>query len=170
MKLPDAKSPKPRRRFVRFVVGRGNFHPAVSVAKKPDATEQGQVFNRMVSSNGESTTRVSKSVYADSYWMTGRPGVTVLFAIVGPILGMVTRINYRFLLERQLIYLPVIFLGMNMAATGPMAYLQKNFVGALPIFLGYLFIIFLLQRATRAVKVAAKGTPLIINRAKSHTL
>ena len=127
---------------------------------KPLATSQGRIFNRTVSGNEEARTRVGMSGYANGYWMMGWPGAVLFSAIMGVILGMVTRINYRLVIERQLIYLPVIFIGINMAATGPMGYLEKTFVGALPIFFGYLFIIFLFQSMIRTHKFAPRGTSL----------
>ncbi|MFT6286163.1 MAG: hypothetical protein ACJA09_000906 [Alcanivorax sp.] len=121
---------------------------------KPESTARGRIFNQTVSGNTEATTRVGISVYADGYWIMGWPGAIMFSAIMGTILGVVTRINYRLIVSRQLTYLPVVFLGMTMAALGPMGYLEKSFVGALPIYFGYLLVI---NIATRLRLSAPRG-------------
>lgn len=126
---------------------------------KPIQTSQGQIFNQIVSGNVEASTRVGVTIYADGYWLMGWPGAILFSAIMGTILGVITRINYRLIGDRQLIYLPVIFLGMSMAALGPMGYLQKNIVAAMPIYFGYLFVI---NIATRLRVDVPKGNALSI--------
>jgi hypothetical protein len=136
--------------------------------EKPVATAQGRIFNRIVSGYQEATTRVAMSVYADGYWLMGWPGAALFSAIMGLILGLVTRITYRFVVERQLVYLPVVFMGMNMATLGPMGFLQKSFVGALPILLGYLLIIYLVQRMLGSSKAAPGGRSSGLRRAGGY--
>lgn len=126
---------------------------------KPIQTAQGQIFNQIVSNNVEASARVGATVYADGYWLMGWPGAILFSAIMGTILGVITRINYRLIGNRQLIYLPVIFLGMTIASLGPTGFLQRNIIAAMPIYFGYLFVISI---ATRLRVNVPKGNALSI--------
>ena len=132
---------------------------------KPESTARGRIFNQVVSGNTEATTRVAISVYADGYWIMGWPGAILFSAIMGTVLGVVTRINYWLVVSRQLIYLPVVFLGMRMAALGPMGYLEKSFVAALPIYFGYLLVI---NIATRVRLAPPRSNSLRNEHAQRH--
>ena len=126
---------------------------------KPLADSQGREFNRLVSGRFDATTRVGMSVYADGYWQKGWPGLVLFAAIMGAAMGLVTLITYPALAARQMIYLPIIFLGARMAALGPMGYLQKSFIGALPIFLGYLLLIWIFQQIARGPRARRWSGP-----------
>ena len=121
------------------------FIPRFLWPDKPNAVSQGRILNRTVTGNSDANTQVGASVYADGYWQFGWPGTIVFSAIMGLILGLVTRITYVSVLRTNLIYLPVVLLGMQLATLGPTGYLQKSIVGPLPIFLGYLFVVFMFQ-------------------------
>lgn len=122
------------------------FIPRFLWADKPVVNGLGRTFNRIVTGNFDATTRVGITVYADGYWMMGWPGLALFSAVMGAILGLMTRISYRYVVERQLVYLPVVFIAMRMAALGPMGFLQSSFIAALPIALGFIGLIYLLQK------------------------
>ena len=141
------------------------FVPRFLWPEKPLATSQGREFNRIVSGNYDARVRVGMSVYADGYWQFGWVGTFLFSSIMGLTLGIVTRISHSVLSRGQLIYLPIVFLGMQMALLGPLGYLQKSIVGALPIYLGYLVLISVLERLT-----ARKQTSIGIAQRRSSAL
>ena len=51
------------------------------------------------------------SIYADGYWKMGWAGVLLFSASAGLILSVTTLFNYRYIVDRNLIFLPAIFLG-----------------------------------------------------------
>lgn len=120
---------------------------------KPMMNAQGREFNRIVSGNEEASAQVGITVFADGYWQLGWPGLVLFSVLMGCILGYVARICYWIVLSRDLIYLPVVFLGMRMALLGPTGVLQKAFIGAFPILLGYILLISLLLRFLRAFSI-----------------
>jgi len=120
------------------------FVPRFLWSDKPIKINPGRVFNRIVAANPEAQSNVGISIYADGYWQSGWFGTLLFSFIYGVILGGITRILYPKVVKRDLVYLPVIFLGMLTAGTGATKYLEK-IVGIMPIFFGYLFLIFLLQ-------------------------
>lgn len=126
---------------------------------KPEATAQGRIFNRLVSGHDEASTRVGVSIYADGYWTMGWSGVILFSAIMGMILGVVIRINYSFVMRRELIFFPVVFLGLIMSGLGPMGYLQKSFVAAMPIYIGYLIIFSFAARIVSPSRTTAESWP-----------
>ena len=121
------------------------FIPRFLWSEKPEAAEQARLFNRIVSGNPQAHTQVGITIYADGYWQMGWLGLGLFSSVAGLILGLVTRVNYKAILRRDLIYLPMIFFGMRMATLGVFGFLQKSFVAARPIYIGYLVMIFLLQ-------------------------
>jgi len=121
------------------------FIPRILWPDKPEVNRLGQTFNRIVTGNIDATTRVGITVYADGYWTMGWPGLALFSAVMGAILGLLTRISYRCVVKRQFVYLPVVFIAMRMAALGPMGFLQSSFVAALPMVFGFLGMIYLLQ-------------------------
>lgn len=118
--------------------------------EKPVAAAQGREFNRIVTGYDEARSRVGMSIYADGYWKMGWLGVVLFSAAAGLILGLVTRFSYSVVLNRDLIFLPVVLMGIRMAALGPMGYLEKSFLAALPILLGYIGLIYLAKAVLRS--------------------
>lgn len=121
--------------------------PRILWPEKPNMTLTGRDFNRVVTGRYDATTRVGMTVYADGYWVMGWSGLILYSAIMGAILGFMTRISYRYVVRRQLVYLPVVFLAMRSAALGPVGFLQTSFIGALPILLALMGIIYLLEKS-----------------------
>jgi hypothetical protein len=118
-----------------------------------DATNlRGRTFNQIVTGNPDAATRVGITVYADGYWTMGWPGVILFSAIMGGILGVLTRLTYRYVSSRQLIYFPVVFLGIQSGALGVMGFLQSSFVASIPIIVGYLLLIYLTEMIVGSLK------------------
>ncbi|WP_372922733.1 hypothetical protein [Roseovarius sp.] len=126
---------------------------------KPPAPQEGLIFNRIVTGHDQAHARVGITVYADGYWKYGWLGVVLFSAIMGLILGAITRYSYRAVTERRLIALPVILLGMVMAGLGPTNFLQKAIVGPLGILLGYVLLVFLIERTVWALRNGSNGRP-----------
>lgn len=120
---------------------------------KPEAVKQGMVFNRLATGNDDAQTQVGIGVYADGYWHQGWFGVLLFSSIMGCILGGLTALLQPLIAGRRLIYLPVIFLGMQMALLGPVGVLQKAFIGALPIFLVYFALANLAERQFKPARL-----------------
>ncbi|MEQ8690741.1 MAG: hypothetical protein RIC89_07880, partial [Pseudomonadales bacterium] len=135
------------------------FVPRLLWLEKPPAPREGLIFNRMVTGNEQAHTRVGITVYADGYWKYGWSGVVLFSSIMGLILGAITRVNYRSVAERRLIALPVVFLGMVMAALGPANFLQKAIVGPLGILLAYMLVVFLIEQALSFLQRVTSGRP-----------
>lgn len=135
------------------------FVPRLLWPEKPPAPQEGLIFNRIVTGYELAHARVGITVYADGYWKYGWLGVVLFSAIMGLILGAITRYNYRAVAERRLIALPVILLGMVMAGLGPTNFLQKAIVGPLGILLGYMLLVFLIERTVRALRNESSGRP-----------
>ncbi|WP_281843267.1 hypothetical protein [Sinisalibacter aestuarii] len=119
---------------------------------KPVSVSQGRAFNQLVTGNNDASSHVGMTVFADGYWQMGWPGTVLFSALMGLILGFVTRVSYFMVKERQLIYFPVVLLGIQMAALGPTGYFQRAFVGMLPIFIGYLVLARILGRSVLSVR------------------
>lgn len=108
---------------------------------KPVAVAQGRVFHRLVTGNDEARARVGMTIYGDGYWQMGWFGVALFSAVSGGIMGFLARFSIDVLKRREFIYLPVVFLGLQMSGQGPTGTFQIAYVGALPILLGYIALI-----------------------------
>lgn len=122
------------------------FIPRILWPDKPTLTNPGIAFHRSVIGNPRSETRVGMSVYADGYWRMGWPGVVLFSGAMGAIFGVMTRLSHRHLREMNFLYLPATLLALGTAAQGHTGYLQNSILGALPVYLGYLGLIWIARR------------------------
>lgn len=127
------------------------FVPRFLWPNKPEAVSQGRIFNQISTGRSDATTRVGMSIYADGYWQLGWVGTLLFSALAGAIMGFVTRVTYRVAAMRQLVYFPLVLIGIRMAALGPTGYFQKGFAGVLPIFLGYMLLVNLIEHISRVL-------------------
>jgi hypothetical protein len=126
---------------------------------KPVMASPGMDFNRRVTGNADTETRVGATIFADGYWKLGWFGVVLFGGATGLIFGMIARLSMHQFARGQFLYLPAAMIGLNMGATGVTAFFQNAILSALPVYAGYSLLIFLVYRMRPRGRSGAPGWP-----------
>ena len=110
---------------------------------KPVMARPGAEFNAQVQNIIDSPTKVGISVYGDGYLKLGWLGAILYPLLMGLVFGFITGKSYAQVARRDFLYLPAIFIGMRMAALGPTMWLQNAIIAPMPIYFGYLLVIWM---------------------------
>lgn len=109
--------------------------PRIIWPAKPVTTDLGVDFYELAT--GRRTTHLGLGIFAEGYWDFGWVGVAILSLLTGGAIGGLSRPIHTWMLRRDFVYLPAVFLGVTMGAVGVTQFFANSVVGALAIFSAY---------------------------------
>lgn len=121
------------------------FIPRFIWPDKPSYVGPGLYLYSLVSNN-DLNVYLGLSVYGDAYWSMGWGGVLIFSIFFGVLLKFLSSISYLIVLNKDYIYLPIVFLSLNMALLGVTKFIYNGIIATLPMMLFYFSIIYLMKR------------------------
>jgi len=116
--------------------------------EKPDFTSLSAEFYTAIT--GGSGTLTGATVFADSYWNFGWPGVLAIGFVAGLFFAAMSRFAVAVVQARDFVLLPAVFLAMDMALRGMNGWVLTGLAGPLPVLLAYLLLVKALRGLGRA--------------------
>ena len=108
--------------------------PRIFWPQKPKLDES---LNFYRLATGREGTHVGVTVYGDGYWHFGWLGVVGFGLVMGGVFAVTTRWSLIWVQAGNLLYLPVVLMGIDMAVRGPNNFFIKTIIAPLPIYVAY---------------------------------
>lgn len=99
----------------------------------------GQDFYELVT--GNYGTFLGLSVYGNGYWEFGWPGVIALSFFMGFIFTFLSEFSLKWMKNLAFIYMPCVFLGIQMAILGPTKFFINGILGGLVMYIAYMLLV-----------------------------
>lgn len=114
------------------------FIPRILWPEKPIGNPSKNFYRLVTGSDLEVSLLLG--VYGDTYWSGGWGGVAALSSLMGIIFAFMSNFTMRVIQRRELIFLPVIMISLEMSLTGTTGFFVSSILGALPIYLFYILV------------------------------
>jgi hypothetical protein len=121
------------------------FIPRFLWPEKPTFTYLGRDFYFVITGR-DSGTLVGSTIYADSYWNYGWPGVIAIGVTIGLFFGFATSLTLNFIRRQDFIYLPAIMMAMDMAMRQLNGWVLTGFFGQMPFYFGFLGLVWVFSK------------------------
>lgn len=132
------------------------FVPRLIWPEKPVGFAPGAAFYEQVT--GRRGSLVGGTIYADAYWNFGWFGVIGIGLLFGVLLGVVSRLSVFWLRSGQMLFLPLIFMGLNFGVKGSLGWIANSVVAFVVMFAFFLVVAYALLFVLGRARVGgAKG-------------
>ncbi|MEN8444079.1 MAG: hypothetical protein ABG776_03590, partial [Cyanobacteria bacterium J06555_13] len=112
------------------------FIPRVLWPNKPVGIGPGRAFYETVTGHARQA-NLGLSIYGDGYWQGGWVGLSMLSSLMGAIFLIMSKFSLDWIERREMIFLPIIFISIQMAVLGTTGFFLNKILGPLPIYIAY---------------------------------
>lgn len=111
------------------------FIPRFLWPNKPVVTQMSVEFYQLIT--GRRGTHEGLGIFGEGYWDYGWAGVLVLGFVTGMIYGLLGGMTIRWMKQRLFLYVPAVFLGVNMGIVGTTGFFVNYILGPAGFFFVY---------------------------------